>query len=69
MEWLTSGGMDAIVTLVGLALAIVSTVLTKVMKKPESPVLSYAIKSLGVGAFKDEDANWSVPVINKNIGG
>lgn len=66
-EWLTGGGIEAISTIVALLLSIISTVLTKILNKPASPVLATAIKLLGAGQFKDEDGKWSIPLTTKNL--
>jgi hypothetical protein len=60
-EWLGSGGWDAIGSITLFALMITSTVLTKVLNKPESKMVAGGIKLLGGGAYKDENANWSLP--------
>ncbi len=62
VEFFSSGGMEAITTILVLALSIVSTIMTKIMKKPESKIVAGAIKMLGAGAFKDETKNWSLPL-------
>jgi len=71
LTWLTSGGWDAIMVIVGLLLQIFATVATKFMTGPAqakaisiSDKLKLAARRFGIGQFKDEPGSWSAPLAN-----